>query len=138
MVLGLQRPLTRDFLPFTPLTLVTHLDRVPTIVGFVGLRFLDLSRWNVVWIGLAAAVVLRRRYLRGPLAYLLLLLVLQIASDGAVFIFSDWQPYTLHLQTAFDRLLLHSLPLAVVLLVALVAVEKQPISLGEQATPLTG
>jgi len=122
LFVAVRRPLTRDFLPFTVQTLVAHLDRLPVIAGFVGLRLLDVSRWNLIWVGLAGAVVLHRRALRrgGPLAYLLALLCLQVAVDGALFVFSDWQPYTLHLRTALDRLLLHSLPLAVMLLVALV------------------
>ncbi len=121
LFVAVRRPLTRDFLPFTVQTLVVHLDRLPVIAGFVGLRLLDVSRWNLIWVGLAGAVVLRRRALRGgPLAYLLALLCLQVAVDGALFVFSDWQPYTLHLRAALDRLLLHSLPLAVMLLVALV------------------
>ncbi len=122
LFVAVRRPLTRDFLPFTVGTLVAHLDRLPVIAGFVGLRLLDVSRWNLIWVGLAGAVVLHRRALRrgGPLAYLLALLCLQVAVDGALFVFSDWQPYTLHLRTALDRLLLHSLPLAVMLLVALV------------------
>jgi 4-amino-4-deoxy-L-arabinose transferase-like glycosyltransferase len=119
--LALDRPLTRDFLPITVSTLLAHLDRLPTICSFLGLRLLDVPHWNVAWALLAAVAVLGRRQLgRGSaLGYLLALLVLQIAADGAVFIFSDWQPYTAHLQTSLDRLLLHSLPLAVLLLVAL-------------------
>jgi len=122
LFVAVRRPLTRDFLPFTVQMLVAHLDRLPVIAGFVGLRLLDVSRWNLIWVGLAGAVALRRRALRrgGSLAYLLALLCLQVAVDGALFVFSDWQPYTLHLRTALDRLLLHSLPLAVMLLVALV------------------
>jgi hypothetical protein len=35
----------------------------------------------------------------------------------AAFVFSDWQPYTAHVQTSLDRLLVQTVPLALLLLV---------------------
>lgn len=121
LFVAVRHPLTRDFLPVTTATLLAHLDRLPTIVSFVALSLLDVWRWSVVWPLLLAVVVASRRRLRHErtLAYLLLLLLAQVACDGGLFIFSDWQPFTYHMATAFDRLLLHALPLAVLLVVGL-------------------
>jgi hypothetical protein len=127
--LAVRRPLSRDFLPFDVETLVVHLNRLPTILALVTQHLVDVWRWNVIWLSLGAMIVLKRRHLRrgGPMPYLLLLLGLQVACDGVLFVFSDWQPYTDHLEGALDRLLLHTLPLAVMLLISLIVSEERAV-----------
>ena len=41
----------------------------------------------------------------------------QLGIYGVAFVFSDWQPYTAHVQTSLDRLLVQTVPLALLLLV---------------------
>jgi hypothetical protein len=50
-----------------------------------------------------------------------LVVVVQIAGAAALFIFSSWQPFILHMMSSIDRLIAHELPLAIVLLVVCIA-----------------
>ncbi len=112
------RPLGRDFLPFTPSVFLAHADRLPHIVALFLLQMLDVANWGLLWLLLAVLlfVAARRlpRYGRG----LLLLLLGQLGIYMVSFVFSDWQPYTAHIQTSLDRLLLQAVPPALLLLVA--------------------
>ncbi len=111
------RPLGRDFLPFTPSVFLAHADRLPRIVALFLLQMLDFANWGLLWLLLAVLlfVAARRlpRYGRG----LLLLLLGQLGMYMVSFVFSDWQPYTAHIQTSLDRLLAQAVPPALLLLV---------------------
>jgi hypothetical protein len=50
-----------------------------------------------------------------------MVVVVQIAGATALFIFSSWQPFVLHMRSSIDRLIAHELPLAIVLLVVSIA-----------------
>jgi hypothetical protein len=45
------------------------------------------------------------------------LLLGQFGIYVVAFVFSDWQPYTAHVQTSLDRLLVQAVPLALLLLI---------------------
>ena len=72
---------------------------------------------TVLWVVLAGTLLLAASRLTPSGRGLLLLLVGQLGIYGVAFVFSDWQPYTAHVQTSLDRLLVQTVPLALLLLV---------------------
>ncbi len=111
------RPLGRDFLPLTPSVFLAHIDRLPHILALFALQTLDFANWSLLWVLLAVALPLAARRFPPPGRGLLLLLLGQIGVYALSFVFSDWQPYTAHVQTSLDRLLVQATPLALLLLV---------------------
>jgi len=116
------RPGGSDVLPITPAVFVANVGRLPTIALYVVREALDLEGWGVFWIVVAVAVLLalRRRRLSPQGGILLLVLLGQLAVYMAGYIFSSWTPYTLHIDSSLNRLMLQAVPLA--LLVAVDAV----------------
>jgi hypothetical protein len=110
-------PLGRDFLPLTPAVFMTHAGRLPYIAMFVVLQMLAFQNWSLLWVALAGVLLLVARRLTPSGRGLLLLLLGQLGIYVVAFVFSDWQPYTAHVQTSMDRLLVQTVPLALLLLV---------------------
>jgi hypothetical protein len=110
-------PLGRDFLPLTPAVFVAHAGRLPHIATFVVLQMLAFQNWSLLWVALAGTLLLVARRLIPSGRGLLLLLLGQLSIYVVAFVFSDWQPYTAHVQTSLDRLLVQTVPLALLLLV---------------------
>ena len=110
-------PLGRDFLPLTPAMFVAHAGRLPHIATFFALQMLAFKSWSLLWVVLAGALLLVARRLTPSGRGLLLLLLGQLGMYVVAFVFSDWQPYTAHVQTSLDRLLMQTVPLALLLLV---------------------
>src|SRR5437764_740743 len=114
-------PLPRDFLPLTPAVFVAHAGRLPQIVTFFVLQMLAFKNWSLLWVALAGTLLLAARRLPPSGRGLLLLLVGQLGIYMVAFVFSSWQPYMAHVQTSLDRLLVQTVPLALLLLVEAVA-----------------
>jgi hypothetical protein len=110
--MAIVHPAATDFLPFTPSVLVTHVDRVPTILHYAGEQAVMWQNWGLFWPVLLGVLVLWRRPspLHGVLA-------LQLGAVLVPYIFSDWYPWTDHVVYSLDRLVAHLAPLAVVALV---------------------
>jgi len=107
------RPLAADFWPFTPSVFLAHAGRLPTILALFGQEMLTLNHWSLFWLALVAVLVLTGLHrLSGQGWALLLLLCAQLAIYVVSFVFSYWVPYTAHIATSADRLLLHTLPWA--------------------------
>ncbi len=119
-------PVGRDFLPVTPAVFVAHLGRLPTITASLPREAVNLGRWGLFWPIVGGAVVISVAARRlGPAGWgLLLLLAAQLGLDGIGYVFSDWSPYTAHIDTSLYRLLLQTVPLAVLLLVEAVCAPK--------------
>jgi hypothetical protein len=116
----LTHPIGVDFLPFTPAEFLAHAGRIPPITLRLVLETLIVDNWGFLWLALAGALVLRRRRLSPCARRLLLLLVGQLGVYGGIFIFSAWQPYTLHIQASLDRLYVQVVPAVVVVLIEVV------------------
>jgi hypothetical protein len=112
----LVHPLGRDFLPLTPAVFVAHAGRLPHIATFFVLQMLAFTKWSLLWVALAGTLLLAARRLTPSGRGLLLLLLGQLGIYVMAFVFSDWQPYTAHVQTSLDRLLVQTVPLALLLL----------------------
>jgi len=106
-----------DFLALTPATVVGNLNRLPEIIVYIARQMADWHNWSLFWVVLTAALLISARRLPNPARGLLALLLLQLAIYVASYMFSSWRPYTLHIETSEDRLLLQSLPLALLLLI---------------------
>jgi hypothetical protein len=117
LVLGLTHPSGGDFFPVTIPVFVTHISRFPHILLYVALHMLNVTTWGLFWLVLTAVVVLALR--RGSrISYgLLLLLAGQLGAYALCFVFSYWKPYTTHIETSLDRLLVQALPLAIIVTV---------------------
>jgi hypothetical protein len=113
----LVHPLGRDFLPLTPAVFVAHAGRLPHIATFFALQMLAFKNWSLLWVALAGTLLLAARRLTPSGRGLLVLLLGQLGLYMVAFVFSDWQPYTAHVQTSLDRLLVQTVPLALLLLV---------------------
>jgi hypothetical protein len=113
----LVHPSGRDFLPLTPAVFVAHADRLLHIVASFLLQMLDFANWSLFWPVLAAMLLLAARRLSAEGRLLALVLLGQLGIYALAFVFSDWQPYTAHVQTSLDRLLAQAMPLAFLLLV---------------------
>lgn len=122
----------RDFLPLTPATLAAHADRLPQIGAFVALQMLSFANWSLLWVLVAAALVAAGRRLTPAGRGLLALLAGQLGVYVLAFVLSDWQPYTDHMRTSLDRLLVQAVPLALLVLVetihALGRVRARPVA----------
>ena len=103
--------------PLTPAVFVDHAGRLPHIATFFALQMLAFKNWSLLWVVLAGTLVLAARRLSPSGRSLLLLLCGQLGIYGVAFVFSNWQPYTAHVQTSLDRLLVQTVPLALLLLV---------------------
>jgi hypothetical protein len=131
----LVHPLGRDFLPLTPAVFVAHAGRLPHIATFFVLQMLAFTNWSLLWVALAGTLLLAARRLTLSGHGLLVLLLGQFGIYVVAFVFSDWQPYTAHVQTSLDRLLVQTVPLALLLLVeALSALMAARATTTEQAT----
>jgi hypothetical protein len=89
------------------------------------------KNWNLVWISLFVAIVLRRRVLlRSPAAFVLCATALTVVAYMSVYLITPYgvPPFdvTWHLRTSASRLLLHLLP-QVVFLVGLAIGETEKI-----------
>ena len=124
-------PLGRDFLPLTPAVFVAHAGRLPHIATFFVLQMLAFKNWSLLWVALAGVLLLAARRLTLSGRGLLLLLLGQLGIYLLAFVFSNWQPYAAHLQTSLDRLLVQTVPLALLLVVEAVAA----LTAGRAAAP---
>jgi len=110
------------FLPLRMQTLWTNASRMGTILLELAKELTAWPRWGFFWpvLGLAllsAAFAPRDR--RRLLALVAGLVVLPIATDSFIYVFSAWSPFTDHLRTSLPRLLVQvSLPAVLLLATA--------------------
>ena len=107
-------PPDQTFLPFTLATLGANLDRLgPTLLA-MRTEMLSAEPWGVLWPALLVALLLLvLQPDPPPVTLLALAIALPLLGYAAVYLFSAWQPYTLHVTSSLPRLLSHVAPLAV-------------------------
>jgi len=75
--------------------------------------FLNFGAWGILWYLFVALLVWQRRLLAKPSVLLLgVSVVVPILLLTFSFVFSVWDDYTAHVETALSRLILHTAPLA--------------------------
>jgi hypothetical protein len=85
------------------------LGRVPVIFFEAAKEFLNITRWNLLWISFIISVLSeRKRVFKDPLA---LLIILQFFAYLSIFVFTPLD-FVDHMHSSFDRLLLQISPLA--------------------------
>lgn len=110
---------TPEYLPVTLGTLWNNLGRGPTIVWAVLIEMMKWRSWSLLWLApILALPLLSSRRLRAPAAVMLSAVVLPVCLYSAIYIFSAWNPFTLHLDSSLPRLLLQ-VSLVIVLLIGL-------------------
>jgi len=106
-----------DYLPYTWHTFSGHLGRVGTIASRLVDELSLWERWALLWpwFGVTAIVwiVVRRG---SALRAAPLLVVLPMAADCGVYLFSAWTPFEAHIDSSLSRLLLQLAPVAVLLI----------------------
>jgi hypothetical protein len=130
------RPVGSDFLPITVSVFVANVNRLPQTFLLFLQETVIIARWSLFWVIVAAAVALtvRRLSLRGRA--LLALLLAQLAMYLGSYVFSDWVPYTLHVDSSLNRLMIQAVPLA--LLVMVEAVQPCPLPAPERFKRIGG
>jgi 4-amino-4-deoxy-L-arabinose transferase-like glycosyltransferase len=120
--------------------LVEHGDRLPVLAHALGAQLVAVTSWGVVWVLLAAALLLNPPLRSAGRAFLLWVLAAHLVSVLLIYTFSTWIPYTDHVASSIDRLVLQVLPLALLLLALSVprlrGSERLEWPVGPQPTPL--
>lgn len=103
-----------DFAPVAFDTALANVGRVPTIVTSLVAHFLALQYWGSFWLMFFIGLVwhwrkMRRDPARGYLAFAVLF---PLGLLACAFLFSIWEPFTFHIDTALPRLMLHTAPAA--------------------------
>jgi hypothetical protein len=102
------------FLPMTPVTLLSNLDRVPVIVG-VAVQRLASANWSYVWLAVTVCLFLslatRPRLPRAD--FLLVAAVIYVGLMNAAYVFSAFVPYQQHVISSIDRIVGHVTPLLI-------------------------
>jgi len=113
------RPQGSDFWPITLATFAGHIDRLPTVLGYFLQETLSLDDWSLLWIVALVVVSLALAVRRLPLPTLVLLLMflIQLGVYLVSYVFSYWTPYTLHIGSSLNRLVLQTVPLALLITV---------------------
>jgi hypothetical protein len=106
----------KDFLPVSVGTLWANVDRLPALAVMLADVLVRPGVFGFLWPAVALTGALRWRGWRRPGARFLGALILAaLAVDAGVFVFSGVNPYTVHVISALDRLVLHAAPVAVLL-----------------------
>lgn len=103
-----------DFVPLTGSGFIENLERTPIIAERL-LRhlFVRVEQWGLLWYLFAFVTLWRQRQLRTFDAFFNWMLVAgPVILLSASFIFSNWEPFTLHMDVSLERLLLHTIPMA--------------------------
>lgn len=102
-----------DFAPISITTLWENRARVPIIVGKVVGQYVSFGRWGVAWVIWWLVTLGRWRQFSQPATlYLWSVAFFPVMGLSFVFVFSVWEPFTLHMDLSLERLFLHALPLA--------------------------
>jgi hypothetical protein len=102
----------QDFLPFTPRVFWANLDRARIILPAVLRQFVIWGDWRIFWIMVGAAIitlVLRKR--NAELALLGWLILLPLLGDYLSYFFSNWEHYSIHINTSIARRMIEITPL---------------------------
>lgn len=103
-----------DFLPISVASVVSNLDRVPMIAGWLATDLSSVARWSILWwmFSLVIFVPSVRRFSSGE-AYLALTAILYIGLLAFSYILSTWSPLVDHVYHSLDRIIFHVTPTAV-------------------------
>jgi hypothetical protein len=105
-----------DLLPITPANLLLHLNRAGGLLHLALEELTTRDRWGLLWpAAIAAAAVLGVRRQLAEWYPLAVNALLPLVLYPAVFFFSAWQPFEVHVQSALPRLFVHNAPAAILL-----------------------
>ena len=137
LFLVLRHPIGTDFMPLTLPVALDNAGRIPHILWRFALETCVVDNWGVLWVMLAGALIVGARRLSAAGWGLLLLLAGQLGVYAAVYVFSGWASYTLHIQASLDRLYVQAVPLAALALVE-IAWGPRPARSGSVAAAVIG
>lgn len=93
-----------------------HSYRIVPIAGAVFMEFRHISAWSVLWLGIGFGCLQLLRHIRRLRSIILLVAVCTpFVIYPAVYIFSNWPDYLLHLHLSLSRLFMHVVPLGLVI-----------------------
>src|SRR3990167_7474263 len=95
--------------------IIENLPRTSVILSSFCKEFLDIKRWNILWILSGIAVIGSfRLMLKSPIKYILLILLLDFTMFGLVYIVTPWDVKEL-ISCSMTRLIIQITPLAIFL-----------------------
>ncbi len=95
------------FHPLTPARLWSNLGRLPFILQAVAREIVNWKHWALLWPGLLLALPLfRTSQRRKQAAVLFIAVIVPILCYSGVYLFSNWNPFTDHVNSSLSRLLL--------------------------------
>jgi uncharacterized protein YkwD len=107
----------QDYEPSSPGLLLERLHLAPEILAAAGQRLTDAGVWTAFWPLVAIAAIPWRGGVQArACGWLGLAVALPAGLYLLPYFFSRWTPVTLHVESSFDRLLLHLVPVAALLL----------------------
>lgn len=100
-----------------PSEIISHIDRIPAILGGMAANAVDLQTWGIFWFVLIAVTIFQwKRILSRPILTLWILLLLQLVPYLAAYmVVSNWNLDEL-LSVSAGRLLMHLTPAAALLI----------------------
>jgi hypothetical protein len=131
----------RDFLPYTPRNILSHLDRAAVVGRSFALNMLAVNEWLVLWFVLAGVLCLAVLHRRATGLWLLPMVVLPLILYVLALGMSAWPDYLLHTRTSLDRLILVTTPFALWIIVeqcALPATSPRPPVARARQGPVPG
>lgn len=97
-------------LPSNPFVVNSFMwNRIPIIFSEFGKEFLNIRRWNLLWIGFVLSMFILR--LKKEYLFTAAIVLLQLAVYFGVYLKTNLNPVA-HIESSFDRLLLHLAPIA--------------------------
>ena len=95
------------FLPLTPANLWMNLDRVKVLAQWVGSEMINWKTWNILWPVLIFALLsLGKEMRRGKYLSLAASVFLPLLLFVSTYIFTNLQPFLLHVESSLPRLML--------------------------------
>jgi hypothetical protein len=101
-----------NFLPLTLATFWTNLPRLPGISLNILTRLLN-PYWNFTWLFAGLILGIRGKKVRlAPMSWMILPVIGYLALVSLGYVFSQFEPYLVHLNNSAERLILQATPLA--------------------------
>ncbi len=113
-----QASATKVYLPVTLGNLWANLGRGPVIAQSVVREMMNWRSWSLLWLApLLALPLLKDKRCREPISALLGAVILPVVLYSSIYLFTAWNPFTLHIQASLSRLLTQLSPVVLLLLV---------------------
>jgi hypothetical protein len=96
-----------------------NLGRLPTIINYITLNYINPLHWNLVFpLLILSAFLIPKKNLINQGIYLYIIAILNLISLVVLYVLSLTEPIEHHLDTSFDRMTIHIMPIVIFILSA--------------------